>query len=116
MGRGCHFAFLSRRRLMPGARAPTRTRSGNFERMASNSAVAHDDPRISLGPVVAIAGDQAHTVAVADHDQPVAVVFNFVERGRRPATANNAPARLPPGGADIRNNHRCSICFHQARN
>lgn len=38
-----------------------------------------DDPVISVGPVVAVPGDQAHPVAVALKAQAVAVVFYFVE-------------------------------------
>ena len=37
------------------------------------------DPRIAIGPVVAIAGDQAHTIAVALHAKPVTVIFDLVE-------------------------------------
>ena len=38
-----------------------------------------DDPRIALGPVIAIAGDQAHAVAIALDAQAVAVIFYFVK-------------------------------------
>ena len=38
-----------------------------------------DDPRITIGPVVAVPGDQAYAVAVALQPQPVAVIFDFVE-------------------------------------
>ena len=38
-----------------------------------------DDSRITVGPVMAVAGEQPHTLAVALHDQPVAVVFDLVD-------------------------------------
>jgi hypothetical protein len=38
-----------------------------------------DNPRISIGPIIAVPGDQAHAVTVALQPQPVAVVFHFVE-------------------------------------
>jgi hypothetical protein len=37
------------------------------------------DPWVSPGPVVPVARDQAHTIAVALHAQPVTVIFNLVE-------------------------------------
>jgi hypothetical protein len=32
---------------------------------------ALDDPRITAAPVVAVAGEQAHAIAVADNNEPV---------------------------------------------
>jgi hypothetical protein len=37
-----------------------------------------NDPWISLGPVIAVAGNQPHAVAVALKAQAVAVIFDFV--------------------------------------
>ena len=37
------------------------------------------DPGIAVCPVVPVAGDQAHTIAVALHAQPVTVIFDLVE-------------------------------------
>jgi hypothetical protein len=74
---------------------------------------------------VAVAGEQAHAIAVADHDQAVAVVLHFVEpsgvagtilppvgrqgwnnvlrMGRRYAPApGNANQRLSQSGVDVR--------------
>ena len=42
-----------------------------------------DNPRIALGPVVAVAGDQAHAIAGALDPQPIAVILDFVEPIRR---------------------------------
>jgi len=43
-----------------------------------------DDPWIATAPVVAVAGKQAHGLALALNDQAIAVRFDFVERrGRR---------------------------------
>src|SRR5262249_38133941 len=46
---------------------------------------ALDDPRLAAAPIVAVTGEQAHAIAVADDCEPVAVVFDFVEPvgGRR---------------------------------
>ena len=41
-----------------------------------------DDPGEAAGPVIAAAGDQAHAIAVAGHDQAVAVILHFVEPDR----------------------------------
>jgi hypothetical protein len=41
--------------------------------------VRPDNPRIALSPVVAVARDQPHAVAVALQPQPVAVVLPFME-------------------------------------
>ena len=43
---------------------------------------ALDDPGIAASPVMAIAGEEAHTIPLAGHDQAVAVVFDFVQPGR----------------------------------
>lgn len=40
---------------------------------------AFDDPRISVAPVIAVASEQPHAVAVALHDQPIAVEFYLVQ-------------------------------------
>src|SRR4029077_19707711 len=37
------------------------------------------DPWIALGPVVAVAGDQPHAIAVALDAQAIAVIFDFVK-------------------------------------
>ena len=54
------------------------------------------DPRIAIGPVVPVARDQAHTIAVALHAQPVTVVFDLVEpiRGMRNLGAASGDAKL----------------------
>ena len=41
------------------------------------------DPGKATGPVVAVAGEQAHAIAVALNDQPIAVILDFVEPGVR---------------------------------
>ena len=38
-----------------------------------------NDQRISIGPVIAVAREQAHALTVALNDQPVTVVLNFVD-------------------------------------
>lgn len=38
-----------------------------------------DDPRITAGPVITVAGEQAHPITVALNDQAVAIVFDFVD-------------------------------------
>ena len=37
------------------------------------------DPRVTAGPVMAAARDQAHAVAIALQPQPIAIVFHFVQ-------------------------------------
>lgn len=36
------------------------------------------DPRIALGPVITVAGDQPHTIAIAPQADTIAVILNFV--------------------------------------
>jgi hypothetical protein len=38
-----------------------------------------DNPWIALGPVMAVGGDQFHTIAVALHDQTIPAVLEFVD-------------------------------------
>lgn len=38
-----------------------------------------DDPRISLGPIVAVLGDQPHAIAVTANDQAKPIVLYFVD-------------------------------------
>lgn len=40
---------------------------------------ALDDPRIAVGPVMAVPGEQPDPGVVADHDHPEAVVFDLME-------------------------------------
>jgi hypothetical protein len=58
-----------------------------------------DNPGITLGPIVAVAGDQPDTVAVAFDAQPVAVILDFVDPIRcvrnLAATGRNAKNRTP---------------------
>ena len=45
----------------------------------TGSAGQLDDQGIAIGPVVAVAGEQPHALAVALDDQAVAVVFDFMD-------------------------------------
>ena len=53
------------------------------------------DPWIALGPVVAVAGDQPHTIAVALDAQAIAVIFDFVKPVR-------SMRNLSPTGGDAK--------------
>ena len=57
------------------------------------------DPWISTGPVVPVAGDRAHTIALALHPDAVAVVFDFVKpsgpRWKGSSMGRNAKIQTP---------------------
>jgi hypothetical protein len=48
------------------------------ELLGSDTSGGLDDQRIAACPVIAIAGEKAHAIAVAADDQPKAVLFDFV--------------------------------------
>jgi hypothetical protein len=55
-----------------------------------------DDQRIVMGPVVAVPGEQPDPLAVALHDQPIAVMFDFVDPVR-PGRHGRAAGRQAGG-------------------
>ena len=59
---------------------------------AGSSARAFDDPRETVGPVMAVAGPQAHASAVALNDQATAVVFDLLELGGDGMPQRTAPS------------------------
>jgi hypothetical protein len=48
---------------------------------------ALEDPGKAAAPVVAVAGEQAHAIPLAGHDQAVAVVLDFMEQAGVGGTA-----------------------------
>jgi hypothetical protein len=66
---------------------------------------ALDDPGKTAGPVMAVAGEQVHASAIAGHDQPVAVVLDFMEPmgGRRNDVSGDREAGLKQRASHGRN-------------
>ena len=65
--------------LLAGMQAQDHCLAVEHETLLADHAGGFDDPGISAGPVIAVAGEQPHAVAVPLNAEAVAIIFHFME-------------------------------------